>query len=50
MSAPVCLSIYLPVVGGNAVLPSPLHVDGGQVHAEALPRLGEQVVRDLLQT
>ena len=37
-----------PVVAGHPVLAAPVHVDGGQVHPELLPRLLEQVVGDLL--
>ena len=36
-----------PVVGGHAVLPAALDVEGGQVEAEVLARLLEQVVLHL---
>ena len=36
-----------PVVGGHAVLPAPLDVEGGQVEAELLARLLEEVVLHL---
>ena len=39
----------LPVVAGHTVLPASLHVEGGEVEAELLAWLLEQVVGHLLR-